>query len=177
MKKFCLLLTAVVLAATLLAGCSSGKKSSEGPKGMYLQYNDAKIAIGMKFEDVKDGLGTETRTPEVILPCDGGDAYKDTLHFYPGMAVTENIDGVISQIEVSDLYEGEANATVSGKVKVGDTVETAVGALGEPVNYPIPDDEYSMTYNEGDANILLFLDPDNKDVISGIWMTLVQPMP
>ncbi len=177
MKKLCVLLIAAVLAATLFVGCSGGKKSAAEPKGMYLQYNDAKISIGMKFEDIKEGLGTETRTPEVILPCDGGDAYKDTLHFYPGMAVTENIDGVISQIEVSDIYEGEANATVNGKVKVGDTVETAVGALGEPVTYPIPDDEYAMTYNEGDANILLFLDPDNKDVISGIWMTLVQPMP
>ena len=172
MKKHYLLLCAAILLTMILSGCAKAKSGSAEPEGVYVRYNGTNITAGMKYEDVKDGLGEESRTPEVILPCDGGDAYKDTMHFYPGFVVTENIDGVISEMEITDMYDAGGDAMVNGKVKVGDNQATVIEALGEPDIYPIPEDDYSMTYTNGNQLTLLFLDPDNKDIVNDIMFTL-----
>ena len=175
MKKCFLLLCAVLLMSTLLAGCGKKSGGAKEPEGMYVTYNGAYVAIGMTFADIKDSLGEQTAPDEVILPCDGGDAYKDTMHFYNGLTVTENKDGIVSQIEISTIYEGEGDASLNGKVKIGDKQEDAVAALGEPEYWPIPDDDYALTYTEGDKHIVVFLDPDsNKEIVSGVYMTLIQ---
>ena len=176
MKKAILLLCAVLLMSTLLAGCGKKSESAKEPEGMYVSYNGANITLGVKFADIKDSLGEQTAPEEVILPCDGGDAYKDTMHFYAGLAVTENKDGIVSQIEISTLYEGEGDAALNGKVKIGDKQEDAVAALGEPDTWPIPEDDYALTYAKDNAHTIVFLDPDtNKETVSGVYMTLVQP--
>ena len=171
MRKRFLLLCAILLMSTLLAGCGKKSEGAKEPEGMYVTCNDAYVAIGMTYADIKDGLGEQTAPDEVILPCDGGDAYKDTMHFYKGLTVTENRDGIVSQIEVNS----EGDIALMGKVKVGDKQEDAVKALGEPDTYPVPEDDYALTYSTDTYYVMVFLDPDtNKEIVSGVYMTLIQ---
>ena len=179
MKQYLSLLCAVLALCCLLMGCAADKApettqpAPAEPTGLYIQYQDAKLAVGIPFADVKDALGAEARPAEVILPCDGSDAYKDTMHFYGHLAVTENIDGIITNIEISDFYEGEGDPTFMGTIRLGATQEEAVKALGEPDNYPLEEDDYSLTYRKDNICTMVFLDPEtDKQTVSGISMIL-----
>ncbi len=142
---------------------------------MYILCSGTKLAVGMQFADVKDGLGAETRPADVILPCDGSDAYKDTIHYYGTLAVTEDINGVIAQLEISDLYGDEGDAALMGKIKIGNTQAEAIAALGEPTR-PMADDDYALTYDLENGVVLVFLSPDdNKETVSGINIMWFRP--
>ncbi len=202
MKKTAMILSVILLLAALLVGCTEGGSTpastdatvqSNAPvdtnapadtqatqedsqtEGMYVEYNGVKIALGVNFADLKDALGEQTMPDQVIYPCDGGDAYKDTMHFYPALAVTENKDGIISNIEISDVYEGECQAKLMGTITIGNSQQEAVEALGEPDNFPLAEDDYSLNYNSEDQAIMVFLDPDSdKQTVSGVSMFLIQ---
>ncbi len=180
MKKLATILCAV-LVLTLLVGCAAKPAPETEPAetpdaadGLYLVYNGAKLALGMSFADVKDALGEETRPADEILPCDGGDSFKDTMHHYAGMDVTEDINGIVKEIDVPGVDES-SEAAVLGKVKVGDKQSDAVAALGEPENYPLAEDDFALTYKTDNQYINLFLDPDNKETISGMMFMLMTP--
>ena len=193
MKKTLVVMCIVLLLAALAAGCASAPKTEPtaaptqqptaepAPEpaaesaGMYILCSGTKLTVGMQFADVKDGLGAETRPVDVILPCDGGDAYKDTIHYFGTLAVTEDKDGVIAQMEISDLYETEGDAALMGKIKVGSTQAEAIAALGEP-STPMADDDYALTYDLENGVVLVFLSPDdNKETVSGINIMWYRP--
>ena len=193
MKKTLVVMCTLLLLAALAAGCASAPKAeptaaptqqptaeptpepAPEPAGMYILCSGTKLAVGMQFADVKDGLGAETRPADVILPCDGGDAYKDTIHYFGTLAVTEDKDGVIAQLEISDLYETEGDAALMGKIKIGSTQAEAIAALGEP-STPMADDDYALTYDLENGVVLVFLSPDdNKETVSGINIMWFRP--
>ena len=193
MKKTLVVMCIVLLLAALAAGCATAPKTeptaaptqqptaeptpepAPEPAGMYILCSGTKLAVGMQFADVKDGLGAETRPADVILPCDGGDAYKDTIHYFGTLAVTEDKDGVIAQLEISDLYETEGDAALMGKIKIGNTQAEAIAALGEP-STPLADDDYALTYDLENGVVLVFLSPDdNKETVSGINIMWYRP--
>ena len=193
MKKTLVVICIVLLLAALVVGCASAPKTeptaaptqqpaaeptpgpAAEPAGMYILCRGTKLAVGMQFADVKDGLGAETRPADVILPCDGGDAYKDTIHYFGTLAVTEDKDGVIAQLEISDLYETEGDAALMGKIKIGSTQADAIAALGEP-STPLADDDYALTYDLANGVVLVFLSPDdNKETVSGINIMWYRP--
>lgn len=192
MKKTLVVMCIVLLLAALAAGCASAPKAEPTPaptqqptaaptsepaetEGMYILCSGTKLAVGMQFADVKDGLGAETRPADVILPCDGSDAYKDTIHYFGTLAVTEDINGVIAQLEISDLYGTEGDAALMGKIKIGNTQAEAIAALGEPTR-PMADDDYALTYDLENGVVLVFLSPDdNKETVSGINIMWFRP--
>ena len=190
MKKFICLICGILLLTSLLVGCTSGKttndstdsndKSNESdkskdtqPKGIYMTFNGTSFTLGMPYADVKDGLGAQTEPEEVILPCDGGDSYKNTIHHYPGFTVTENKDGIICEIDFSTMY-GEGDASLMGKIKIGSTQAEAVEALGTPDNYPLADDDFALSYSYDDKFVIVFLDSENnKETVSGASFMLM----
>ena len=192
MKKTLVVMCIVLLLAALAAGCASAPKAEPTPaptqqptaaptpepaetEGMYILCSGTTLAVGMQFADVKDGLGAETRPADVILPCDGSDAYKDTIHYFGTLAVTEDINGVIAQLEISDLYGTEGDAALMGKIKIGNTQAEAIAALGEPTR-PMADDDYALTYDLENGVVLVFLSPDdNKETVSGINIMWFRP--
>ncbi|MBQ6570453.1 MAG: hypothetical protein IJL87_09370 [Clostridia bacterium] len=183
MKKNLLVICVALLLAVLMVGCGGKKTPAESQPSvdntpaadaMYIEFNGVKLYAGTPFADVKDALGQTTQPDEVILPCDGGDAYKDTMHFYNGITVTENVKGLISNIEVSSMDGATSEAALMGKVKLGTSQADAIAALGQPSNYPIPDDDYSLTYQTSNSSVLVFLDPDTKETVSGITIFLVE---
>ena len=90
------------------------------------------------------------------------------------MDVTEDINGIVKEIDVPGVDES-SEAAVLGKVKVGDKQSDAVAALGEPENYPLAEDDFALTYKTDNQYINLFLDPDNKETISGMMFMLMTP--
>lgn len=177
-RTLCWMLLGLLLV-TLLAGCTAntpGENTPAASDGMYVLFRNTKVSLGMNYADVKEGLGEESGPAQDVLPCDGNEDGKTILHFYPGFAVTENVDGVIVELEISELYEGEGDAALMGKVKIGATQEEAIAALGEPNNYPLPEDDYGLMYGQGNQYIGVFLDPDsNKEIVSSISMLLMEP--
>ena len=148
-----LFLSLLITVLLLCAGCSGQKEAaSDGP---YIQYQGTKVAIGMKFEDVKDGLGTESRAPEEIIPCGVEDAV-DTLHYYPGFGIMENQDGIIFSIEISAMYPGESDVALNGKLKLGDPKKTVFDVLGEAPEEPGLEGIFTLT---------VYMDPDAPDSV------------
>lgn len=194
MKKSVWIICAALLLAVVLAACGakgttaeSGKpaepeKTAEAetaaPEGMYITYNGTNVAVGMKFADVEAGLGEPVSPAQDVLPCDGNADNKTIMHFYGKFAITEDNSGVIIDLEISDLFEGEGDPALMGKVHFGDKQADAVAALGEPDNYPLPEDDYALTYEFEDSFVYVFLNPDNnKDTVNGVSISLKQPMP
>ena len=194
MKKTLSLLLALLLLAALLTACAvkapaspatelpqeSNQETAPAPAAtggrMYILYNNTEDALGDTFADLKDSLGEEAAPAQEILPCDGSDLFKDTMHYYQGLSITENIDGIIKEIDVSDLYGDVANASLMGQVVVGDTQAKALEVLGEPDNFPLAEDDFSLTYQPDNQYVMVYLDPDNnKETVSGISMMLVEP--
>ncbi len=186
MKKTLTFLLAVLMLTALMSGCAmiapspaataetletSGPETEGQPDEMYVLFNGTKVASGMLFTDVKDSLGDEVRPSESIGSCDENSDFLDTMHYYDGLIVTEDKDGVIR-----DLESNEGNKVlVNGKVKIGDEVSFAIEALGEP-SAPLGEDDVSINYSTEQAIVMLFFETgtDGK-TISGISFIGLRP--
>ena len=139
--------------------------------GMYLLVNGTRITLGMKFADVREALGAQTAPDEELRNCDG--SFFGTFHFYPDLTVGENPDGLIYGIEVNSLFEGEGDAALMGKVRIGTTLEEALAVLGKPDNETTVASDCMLIYQTYDQYICVFLDADGMDAVSGISMSLI----
>lgn len=143
----------------------------EAPEGLYLQVNGARLAPGMPYAAVQAALGPQTAPDQALTDCDG--SFFGTVHFYPGMTVTENEMGLIRGIELSVQFEGASGAALLGRVGLGTTMEAAVAALGEPENAGTAEEDRVLTYGEDGWDLLIcFFDPEDPKAVSGISMTL-----
>ena len=136
--------------------------------GMYMLLNGTRVELGMKYADVKEGLGAQTAPDQEIGSCDNPDFVR-IVHFYPGMTVTENPDGTIWGMELSSMYAGEGDAALKGIVKLGTTLDAALAALGQPENAASIKEDCVLNYRQDGQAIYVFLD---ADTVSGISMTL-----
>ena len=180
MKKLISLLLVTLLLTALFVGCAksadtpaSDAPASEAPTepaasyDRYFLFNGVEVAPGVKYAEIKDALGAEIKPADDILPCDGSDLYHNVQHYHDGLTVVETKDGVISEIYVE---EGSA-ALFMGKLGLGASPEDAIAQLGEPRNWPLAEDDYSLDYGTESAWVNLFLDPDsNKTVIYSMSM-------
>ena len=139
--------------------------------GMYMLVNGTRIELGMKYADVREGLGAQTAPDQELGSCDDPDFVR-IVHFYPGMTVTENPDGTIWGIELSSIYAGEGDAALKGKVKLGTTLDEALAALGEPDNSASIKDDCMLNYQQDGQVIYIFLDADSNNTVSGISMMI-----
>lgn len=181
MKKYLMIIVSVLLVLALVAGCAAETPKQEDekeptpeptqdePAGFYVEYNGQKLALGMKFADVKDKLGEEVRPEDVITPCDESDLYRDVLHHFEGLDITENKDGVIKEISTDNADEAApSSATINGKVKIGDTLESAVSVLGENEDYPLAEDMFGLTYTTDSTWVTIFVD-ETKTNVTGFY--------
>ena len=98
MKKVLLIGLVLTMMVSLLAGCqkaeetapetSQAQEQTAAEDDLFIQVNGVKVYLEMKFEDIEDQLGEPTSPAQVILPCDGGDAYKGFIR----IAFTMNED-------------------------------------------------------------------------------------
>lgn len=137
--------------------------------GMYMLVNGTRVELGMKYADVKEGLGAQTAPDQELGSCDDPDFVR-IVHFYPGMTVTENPDGTIWGMELSRMYAGEGDAALKGIVKLGTTLDAALAALGQPENALSAKDDCMLIYQQDGQIVYIFLDTDNN-AVSSISMT------
>ena len=187
MKKLLLIVLAMAMMMSMLAGCAKQEeeKTSEPTaeqaqenEGMYVLYNGVKVSLGMTFADIADALGEQTKPEDVILPCGGGDQYRDVTHHYGNFHVTEDKNGIVKMLELSTYDdEPDSGAMVNGVVSSGMTTEEAIKLLGEPNNYPVPEDDYALIYGDEENSIVIFLNPDdNKATITGFNFIKNEPL-
>lgn len=186
MKKVLSILLAVLLLATLFAGCKAKSKNPDATTeanepaenesgetntvesepvettpaeedGIFVTYNGQNIKVGVPFTEMQDMLGEETQPAETIDSCDEGSDWKQTMHFYSGMIVTENKDGIIDGIQVQ---EGEA--ALMGKIKIGASKDDVKAVLGEPDT----DESWGIYYEKTNPMVNFYLD-DETGLISG----------
>ena len=137
--------------------------------GMYMLVNGTRVELGMKYADVKEGLGAQTAPDQELGSCDDPDFVR-IVHFYPSMTVTENPDGAIWGMELSSMYAGEGDATLKGTVRLGTTLDVALAALGQPENASSAKDDCMLIYQQDGQIVYIFLDADNN-AVSSISMT------
>ena len=139
-----------------------------GTDGMYMLVNGTRVELGMKYADVKEGLGAQTAPDQELGSCDDP-SFVRMVHFYPGMTITENPDGTIWGMELSSVYAGEGDATLKGSVKLGTTLDAALAVLGQPENASSVNDDCMLIYRQDGQDIYVFLD---TKTVNGISMTL-----
>ncbi len=137
--------------------------------GMYMLVNGTRVELGMKYADVKEGLGAQTAPDQELGSCDNPDFVR-IVHFYPGMTVTENPDGTIWGMELSRMYAGEGDAALKGIVKLGTSLDAALAALGQPENASSAKDDCMLIYQQDGQIVYIFLDTGNN-AVSSISMT------
>ena len=172
MKKVLSILLAVLLLATLFVGCNNGRKNTDASEekeqsseeeGIFVTYNGQNIKVGVPFTDMKDKLGKETQPAETIDSCDEGSDWKQTMHFYDGMIVTENKDGIIDGLQVQ-----EGDAALMGKIKIGASKEDVKAVMGEPDT----DESWGIYYENTNPTVNFYLD-DETGLISGFALMAV----
>ncbi len=166
MKKVLSILLAVLLLATLFVGCKGDSKKPDDAteknetveeEGVFITYNGQNIKTGVPFTEMKDKLGKETQPAETIDSCDEGSDWKQTMHFYEGVIVTENKDGIIDGVQVQ-----EGDSALMGKIKIGASKDDAKALLGEPDT----DQSWGLYYTNSNPQITVYLD-EETGVISG----------
>ena len=178
LKKGMVLLLVWVVAVLSLAGCSktetdtadsgeaaqTAETASEPEEAkIFARVNGQKVYIGLLFADIKDSLGDEIKPSDEILPCgDGAGDWKRIQHYYPGMYIMEDQDGIICEISMSKMHDGECEALVNDQIKLGDSIAALKELLGTE---PVQEDEYGFTSKFGEAVIQVSAWEEGSDEI------------
>ena len=171
MKKTSCIVISMLLIVAALAGCSSDKKAetetAAAEEGVYVSINEVKVHTGQAYADVKDALGDEIKPSETIESCDPDSDWVQIMHYYAGTIVSEDKDGNIMSIEVTDREQASDAAFLCAPdpVRLGDKFEDVKTIIGEPDQ----EDEYSLFYTSGDPMIYIYLD-ENAGTVTGIML-------
>ena len=179
MKKVISVLLAVLLITVLFAACKSNNESAESKdsvsttaapavsvteapsepeaeEGIYATINGVNVTVGVPFADMEAALGEQTQPAETIDSCDPDSDWKQTMHYYEGVIITENKDGIIDGIQVQ-----EGDSALMGKIKIGAARDDVKALLGEPET----DETWGMFY-ETKPGVNLYLD-EETGLVSG----------
>ncbi|MBR6881080.1 MAG: hypothetical protein IKN14_08405 [Clostridiales bacterium] len=152
-------------AAKTEASAEESEKDHDAAHVDGVVYKGVEVVMNAPFADIKDQLGDTVKPDDVILPCDGGDLYKDTIHHYEELDVTENVNGDITDIEVPvDVVPGD-DLLILGDIKIGDSIEDVLKAHPE-----FEDDEYCISYrSEGQYYCTIMKDYEAGTTVSGFF--------
>lgn len=182
MKKAILLMLAMMLVLTALAGCTKqeANTSSEAPaeqsaaaaeteeSKIFMTLNGQKVYIGLVYADIKASLGDEIKPSEEVLPCgDGGGDWKRILHFYPGTVVTEDQNGIICEVSMNLGNEGDCETLAMGQIKLGGSVAELKKLLE---GTPVMEDGWGATYKYGDAVIQFSASDEGGDELVNVGL-------
>ena len=182
MKKTVAILLAALLIAALLLGCSDAKQPAESPAStpaqngapepagqdsIFVTVNGTELRIGVPYAELKDKLGSEIKPAEEVLACDPSSDWKQTMHFYQGVTVSEDKDGLVNSIQI----EG-GDAAILGKIGVGSTREEAKAVLGQPDE----EDGWSLFYSSLQPQIMLTFAEEGGDRV-GLCTSMAEEHP
>lgn len=172
-KKFMVLMIALVMVLSFTA--CGGNEASEPqedqstaavqPEDIFAVVNGQEVRLGDAYEDIKASLGDEAKPEDVVEPC--GDDTTDwlkTIHYYNGVSIHHNIDGIVEHIDINTNDVGEGDVTFMGKIKLGDSIEDIKALLGEPRE----EDEWAINYMIGDVFIYILRTDEGSDTIGEI---------
>lgn len=120
-------------------------------------YNGVEFGVGDKADEVIPKLGDQIKPSEKSQPCVPDAGMIETFSF-DGFTVQVTESGIIYSINLNSDSTGDTPCTTVGGVKIGSTAEDVKKALGEPSS----EDEYGLTYQEGELYFSFILDDDGK---------------
>lgn len=94
---------------------------------------------------------------ETIESCDEGSDWKQTMHYYEGVTITENKDCVIDCVQV-----GDGDAALMGKIRIGASRDDVIAFFGTPDT----DESWGIMYENTSPMVNFYLD-DETGLISG----------
>ncbi len=178
MKKAVFLMLAALLLAALLLGCADAKQPAETAastpapqdsaaepaerEGIFVTVNGVEVYTGVPYAEYREKLGKEIKPAEEVLACDPGSDWKQTMHFYQGVTVSEDKDGLVNSIQVE-----AGDAAILGKLGIGATREEVKALLGQPDE----EDEWSLFYSSTQPQIMFIPAETDGDRIGSFNVT------
>ncbi|MBQ1400851.1 MAG: hypothetical protein IIY99_00730 [Firmicutes bacterium] len=175
MKKIFLVVLMLMVVFTMAAcgGESSGGQSGDAPTAevafpqeVFITMNGTEVRVGDNFANVEGKIGEEVRPSETLEPCDPNFETATVEHYYDGVHITTNEEGIIATISL-DIRDGETDSAFAGKVKLGDPTDSIKEVLGDPAD---EDDMFISYYfgDEEDCNILIYKDEAGNGTLDGL---------
>ena len=141
-------------------------QAPENQDFFWFTLNGVEIHLGVPYAELKEKLGDEAKPSETIEACDPNSDWVQIQHYYPGITVSEDKDGNVFGIELSEWAVGPGDATLNGVLKVGvSTREDVVKALGEP-----EPNEYGIFYDWNDYRLAIYLNEETGILDSAMVM-------
>ena len=173
MKKIVFIMLAALLLAALLPGCADAKQPAETAastpfpqdsaakpaeqEDIFVTVNGVDVYTGVPYAEYKEQLGEEIKPAEEVLACDPSSDWKQIMHFYQGVTVSEDKDGLVNSIQVE-----AGDAAILGKIGVGSTREEVKALLGQPDE----EDEWSLFYSSTQPQIMFTSSETDSDRIA-----------
>ena len=177
MKKIVFIMLAALLLAALLLGCADAKQPAEslaskpagqdtasaaepaapGQEGVFVTVNGVELCTGIPYAEYKEQLGEEIKPAEEVLACDPSSDWKQTMHFYQGVTVSEDKDGLVNSIQVE-----AGDAAILGKLGIGSTREEVKALLGQPDE----EDEWNLFYSSTQPQIMFISSETDSERIA-----------
>lgn len=170
-KKLLVMLLALIMVFTMASCGGSQDNGGEEPvpgevkaEDLYCVVNGQEVRLGDVYEDIKAGLGEEAKPAEEVEPCDDTTDWLKTIHYYDGVSIHHNIDGIVEHIDINTYDVGEGDVSFMGKVKLGDSIEDIKTILGEPRQ----EDEWSIDYMIDNVYVMIMRTEEGADTIAQI---------
>ena len=164
LKTLTALFLALTLCLALFAGCA--KTPSENPtapaddtalSSFYFKAGDVEIRMGMPFAELATQLGEEAKPAETVNACDPASDWKQISHFYPGITINEDKDGLVFGAEMTQREVPGGEVTFGDTVMVNSAPEDVRALLGEPES----EDMGSLFYTIDGYTVAFYFDEEN----------------
>ena len=142
MKRFGLILAAIMMLSLCFAACDQGKGQEYA-----FAYNGTAIRIGDDGNTVADALGTPT---DYIEEDSCGGEGPDKTFVYPGFRFDTVMTGGVDRI-VKIVLTDDSVATPQG-VKIGDAKSAVIAAYGDGYTETA---DGGLVYTDGSAKLML----------------------
>lgn len=108
-----------------------------------INYNGTEFGVLDKYDDVKAGLGNEIKPSQTYTPCGAMVEGEVTTHFYEGLTLETNSEGIIYTIKFSSSENPDSTAALVTGIKLGSSHDEVINAYGASDS----DDEYNTSYS------------------------------
>lgn len=130
----------------------------EEPQALYITLNGINVRLGMKFDDIKDSLGSEGKPSDDAGTCTGEGDEVPVTHYYAGTMIdVDKKTGLIVRIAIgsSEATGDPSTVTLGGKLKVGGSDASVEELFGKPKDKDTDEDGtiYSFDYDKTMLNV------------------------